>query len=473
MKIRGDNYIMSDNKKPVDTQRINEAIAAGRLDPDRVPDLMDDIRKLKPGEKRSFFESIYPPETIDQITATLKAGAQLPEEDRDLMQMMPLSIGQTLPQVLQDALTTTPIQAAIDNLQAAIDDTITIICQEAGIPVDQYHDYMLKLEKDREHNPGKYKKLDLNAGLPAGMPDIIEALRILKASQDIPSVNTKKPKEYLFPTDKVTMTTFQRAADILSGQNILAMEPRKSKRPIDTLVSIDFDQLKAVHITKQLTLFDREVHDTILTLAVVGGNEYITARMIYQTMRNSKEPPSQKALTEIYNSVIKLMCTHIIIDAASESKAYGFDTFRYDGMLIPAESATAKINGAIVDCIHLFRVPPLYDYANRKGQICRIDIKLLSNINISMTEETLILRGYLLRRISAIKKGAISNTILLDTIFDDLNITAPTDAARRKKKVDIRKKIHVLLNGFINNGFITKYTETKNGKEIRSITINY
>ena len=89
MKIRGDNYIMSDNKKPADNQRINEAVAAGRLDPDRVPDLMDDIRKLKPGEKRSFFESIYPPETIDQITATLKAGAQLPEEDRNLMQMMP------------------------------------------------------------------------------------------------------------------------------------------------------------------------------------------------------------------------------------------------------------------------------------------------------------------------------------------------------------------------------------------------
>ena len=156
MKIRGDNYIMSDNKKPADNQRINEAVAAGRLDPDRVPDLMDDIRKLKPGEKRSFFESIYPPETIDQITATLKAGAQLPEEDRNLMQMMPLSMGQTLPKLLQDALTSTPMQAAFDNLQGALQGIIDAHCRNAGITTDEYSVLMRVLMNDIKTNPDKY-----------------------------------------------------------------------------------------------------------------------------------------------------------------------------------------------------------------------------------------------------------------------------------------------------------------------------
>lgn len=467
---------MSNNKKTVANQRICDAVIDGRLDPDLVPEMMDDIRKLKPGEKRSFFESIYPPETIDQITATLKAGAQLPEEDRDLMQMMPLSIGQTLPQVLQDALTTTPIQAAIDNLQAAIDDTITIICQEAGITVDQYHDYMLKLEEDREHNPGKYKKLDLDTGLPAGMPDIIKALRILKASQDIPSVNTKKPNKYVFPTDKATRSMFQKAADILAAdQVLLGMESRKSKKQINTLMSLDYSNLTEVSISRDLSLFDREVHDAIGTLAVEGGNEYITPRMIHQVMRNTQEKPSTKQITDINNSITLLMHARTIIDATAEAAAYGFDTFKYDGMLLPAERVTAKINGNTVTCIHLLRTPPLYDYASRKNQIARINMNLLSNPQISITDETLILRGYLLRRITGIKSGGIkTNIILYDTIYSDLNITMPTiDRAKRKKKTEIRKKIKILLDDWISKEFITSYKENKKGHEIYSISIFY
>lgn len=459
---------MINDKKTVDNQRICNAVIDGRLDPDLVPEMMEDIKRLKPEQMRTFFSSIYPQETIDQIAATLKSGAQLPGEDLDLMRMMPIAIADELPQELKDIVLASTYDAA-NKLFTAIGDSIKTVCEEAGIPVEQFDALLKQLEADVKQNPDKYE----NNPFESDFMELGKVLRLFKARQAIPSVNTKKPKEYLFPTDKVTMATFQRSTDILSGQNVLAMEPRKSKKPIDTLVSIDFDQLKAVHITKQLTLFDREVHDTILTLAVVGGNEYVTARMIYQTMRNTKEYPSNKALMDIHDSITKLMSTHIIIDATKESKAFGYMAFRYDGMLIPAERATAKINGNLVDCIHLFRVPPLYEYADRKNQICRLDIKLLNNQNLSMTEETLILRGYLLRRITAIKKAAIKNTILLDTILDDLNITVPTDAARRKKKVDIRKKIHALLDGWKNNGFIAGYTENKTGQEITSITINY
>ena len=477
---------MIDNKKPIDNQRINEAVAAGRLDPDRVPDLMDDIRKLKPGEKRSFFESIYPPETIDQITATLKAGAQLPEDDMQLLSYMPSSRFAALPDTVQESVTkfvntSDEVQAAIDNLQAAIDDTITIICQEAGITVDQYHDYMLKLDKDLEDNPDKYNKLDLKSGLPAGRPDIIKALRILKASQNIASVNTVKPNKYVFPTDKATMNTFQRAADILAAnRTVLGMEPRnsksrKSKKQIDTLISLDYSNLQSVSISRQLSLYDREVHDAIITLAVEGGNEYITPRMIHQVMRNTQEKPSTKQITDINNSVTLLMHTRIVNDATAEAAAYGFNNFKYDGMLVPAERVTAKINGNTVTCIHLFRTPPLYDYPNRKSQIARINMNLLSNPQISITDETLILRGYLLRRITAIKSSKnMSNIIVYDTVYQDLNIIMPkSDGAKRKKKADLRKKIKILLDDWTGKNFIISYKENKKGHEFNSISIFY
>lgn len=467
---------MSDNKKTVANQRICDAVIDGRLDPDLVPEMMDDIRKLKPGEKRSFFESIYPPETIDQITATLKAGAQLPEEDRDLMRMMPIAIADELPQELKDIVLASTYDAA-NKLFAAIGDSIKTVCEEAGIPVEQFDALLKQLEADVKQNPDKYESNPFESDFM----ELGKVLRLFKARQAIPSVNTKKPNKYVFPTDKATTNTFQRAADILAANHtVLGMEPRnsksrKSKKQIDTLISLDYSNLQSVSISRQLSLYDREVHDAIITLAVEGGNEYITPRMIHQVMRNTQEKPSTKQITDINNSITLLMHTRIVIDATAEAAAYGFNNFKYDGMLVPAERVTAKINGNTVTCIHLFRTPPLYDYPDRKSQIARINMNLLSNPQISLTDETLILRGYLLRRITAIKSSKnMSNIIVYDTVYQDLNIIMPkSDGAKRKKKADLRKKIKILLDDWTGKNFIIRYKENKKGHEFNSISIFY
>ena len=65
---------------------------------------------------------------------------------------------------------------------------------------------------------------------------------------------------------------------------------RKSKKEILSLVRLNYSN-NAIQISgeKELTQYDKEVHDALVTLYVDGGNEYITPQMIYKAMTVSPE----------------------------------------------------------------------------------------------------------------------------------------------------------------------------------------
>ena len=320
----------------------------------------------------------------------------------------------------------------------------------------------------------------------AGKKSMFDAVAT-KAQKEkaIPKVNTKtrRPDTFLTPTDRVSNLAFNYEVSkdntiFYGGKQVpVAIEKKGSRKKIDTLVSIDFDEMEAqgVEITgsKQLTTFDREVHDAVVTLNVEGENEYITPQMIYQTMTGNPEARLVNRQAELISeSTTKMMYSGLFIDASQEAAAYGFDSFKYKGHLLPAEKITASINGTVVECLHILRTPPLYDYANRKKQVGRVSIKLL-NTPISKTEETATLQGYLLRRIMTIKNpnNRQSPNIVYDTIYKQLEIEAPTDGALRKKKADVRKKIKTILDYWKKEKFIKDYSENKKGQEMYSVTI--
>lgn len=287
------------------------------------------------------------------------------------------------------------------------------------------------------------------------------------------TINTKYPENYLTPTDKVSNLAFSNK--LTGSLEELAMERRGSKKQITTIASIDLDKLDdAVQIRakKELTAYDREVHDAIVTLFVDGGNEFITPQMIYQVMTGNPNaylnPRQAKAISD---SITKFMYSRVIIDASQEAKSYGFGSFKYDGNLISGERVTAVLNGNVLECLHILRPPILYEYANKKNQIGRLDIKLL-NTPINKTEEIIMLQGYLYRRILAMKGGRISKNILYDTVFNQLKVTAANDGALRKKKSKVRGQIKRILDYWEQERFISGYAENKRGQIIyHSITI--
>ena len=286
-------------------------------------------------------------------------------------------------------------------------------------------------------------------------------------------VATKRPEAFLTPIDKVS----NKAFDGLLNSNELvavAMEKRGSKKEINTLVNINFNNMQSVTINgkKELTPYDREVYDSIITLFVDGKNEVITPQMIYMTMTGKKNINiSDNQVKDINNSITKLMYSEVTIDATQEAEAFGFDSFKYSGNLLHAERITASINNNKVDAIHILKKPVLYDYAERKNQIGRVDIKLL-NSPINKNKEVIALQGYLLRRILSMKSGKLSNSILYETIYKQIEVKAATDGALRKKKTKIRDQVKKILDYWKTENFIKDYTENKKGNTVYSISVS-
>lgn len=289
------------------------------------------------------------------------------------------------------------------------------------------------------------------------------------------SVNTITPKEHLTTTDKVSGKAFDVENDVLYTKKLIAVgvERRGSKKEINTLLSMSFEELEKAGViidTKKLTPFDREVHDAITTLFVEGGNDVMSVEMIYRTMIGKPTarvmPKQSEAITQ---SITKMMHTLIAIDASQEAAAYGVDSLKYKGNLLYAEMAIASINNNVIEALHVIKEPVLYTYANRTNKIGRVDMKLLDT-PLNKNEETIILQGYLYRRILAMQHGQ-NKSIVYDTIYKQIEIAAPSAAALRKKKADVRSKVKALLDYWKKEKFIAGYVENKRGKEMYSVTI--
>jgi len=287
-----------------------------------------------------------------------------------------------------------------------------------------------------------------------------------------PQISTKTvfPRELVLSTDKVTQKVFSGKLD--SNESFSVITGRKGNKEISALLSIDFDDLGKDVL---LEPFDKAVHAAVGSL-YDAGNEYMTPQMIFKVQSgNKKSKITENNFHEISKSVQKCIDTKIELDASAEAAAYGFDKAKatYYGQLLMADRMKiVELNGEVVEAIHVYRKPILYEYAEMKNQVARIDLSLLDT-PLNKTNEVLILQDYLLRRISAMKnpKSKLDKTILYKTIFEQIKIEAETDGALRKKKTKIRSQVRDMLDYWKEHNFIKNYTETKRGSGYYSINI--
>lgn len=306
----------------------------------------------------------------------------------------------------------------------------------------------------------------------------------MKLENELPeiSVRTTRPDTMLVPTSKLVNEAFLGDLYPGTGKRVNVQKKKLQKKsPVMTLISINLDEMKdqgvSIQGRRELRSYDQEIHDAITSQYVEGANEYITDSMIFDTISGKEgatlNPRQREAIS---NAITKLMFSHVKIDASQEAEKFGIDKFVYDGSLLPAERVTVSINGTVTECIHLFRTPPLYEYAEKRNQIARMDIKLL-NSPVNKNEETIALQGYLYRRILSMKGSSkLPPTIKYETIYKQLEITAASEGALRKKKLTIRKTVKKILDYWKEQGFIRGYVENarKSAKgKIESITIRY
>jgi len=299
---------------------------------------------------------------------------------------------------------------------------------------------------------------------------------------DAQIIRTNRPDAMLVPMSKLVHEAF--LGDLIpgTGKRVNVQKKKLAKKsPVYSLISIDIDDMKTQGVSiqgrRELGAYDQEIHDAVISQYVVGGNEYITDSMIYDTISGKEgatlNPIQREAIS---NAITKLMFSHLFVDASEEAKKFGVNNFVYDGPLLPCERVTSTINGTVTECIHLFRTPPLYAYAEERDQIARIDIALL-NSPVNKNEETIALQGYLYRRILSMKGSSkLSPTIKYETIYQKLEVKANTEGGLRKKKLKVRETVRKILDYWKTKDFIKGYVENSHKGErgkIDSITIRF
>ena len=113
--------------------------------------------------------------------------------------------------------------------------------------------------------------------------------------------------------------------------------------------------------------------------------------------------------------------------------------------------------------------PLLYRYAKPVKQISAIDIKLLDT-PVSKTNDIIVLQGFLLRKIEAMKSDRTADRIILyDDIYKIFGINEPQKVKNQLQR--IRKYMDTMLEYWKGEKYITDFIVNKKGKSYYSVTI--
>lgn len=318
----------------------------------------------------------------------------------------------------------------------------------------------------------------------------------------------KKPTEYVRITSKLYNKLFSNAIDEEETEIDLTAKRPRTRKKLDvqeiTVWARRFYNDKRIKGLGDLTRFDKEVYNSIVTLCM-AGNTFISYQMILKTLTANltahtntqyielideennvvyADVVKQDTLeTAIRESVKKLMFTEVDILTTkpgrrdSEINFYPELLPRYYGALLNAEIAGGWINNNYIpDIIRLLRTPILLDYAAAKGQIARISqyMRMLTSDNKkSVTWDSVIIRSILEEHIEACKsptKAMRNNTILIERIYKEVGINEQTPNAKQKK-ARCREKIVTILKGLKLSKYIKDYEIVKHGNIIYSVSI--
>lgn len=276
------------------------------------------------------------------------------------------------------------------------------------------------------------------------------------------------PRHIIKTKDKVSNLIIEDFFN--KGEQSLKMEKNSGKaKPVTTKVTFSYEGVD-IQAKQDFTAFDREVHDSIVSLYIYG-NDIFTPSMVYRAMtgKTDSEYVAPSILTETIKSIDKCLFSRIAIDATEEVSHYGLKNAVFSGYLISANKISGTLNGQPVSAYKFLDIPILYQYANQKNQLATIPIKLLDT-PIRKTSDIIVLQGYLIRRIESMKnpKSKTSNTILYDAIYKCIKVSDI-----RQKRERVRKDTKTILNYWIQHGYIASYKEIAKGKLLYSIVINF
>lgn len=237
----------------------------------------------------------------------------------------------------------------------------------------------------------------------------------------------------------------------------------------------------------RLTAYDEAVYNALSLLWLVGHeyhencNEYITPRMVFQVLslnfsKNSNNDCGDKSRDDIISSINALRETTLSIDVKDEDKG---GAYRYEGSLLPSEweNKTCINSKTQIDSIHLFRCPPLFDYAMKTGHVSELFIPdFMRNVSSagvpqlnSSKREIIMIREYLLVKILTSKNQGNTSFFLDLTEFYKLFNLLNTSY---KQQNDARTRLLRSLDDLQQLSYVKNHSVKKSGAQIIGYKVN-
>lgn len=239
--------------------------------------------------------------------------------------------------------------------------------------------------------------------------------------------------------------------------------------PIKTRVQLLYEKSDEMSIDfkEELTSFDREVIDAVATLAPYMKN--ISASTIFRVITGKGPEYAVKAAQrkKIDESMIRCSRCLINIDITDEflannpSEVKNTQSFKFRGQLIAYESFIHKAKNGGNIYYSLYKMPPLFTYAEMLGKVSEFPLYLLDT-PVSKTDNIISVQSYLLRSIDELKKN---KTIKYFIPWLDIYKVAEIDTSIKQYTANIRTSVKKILEYWIEKEFIAGYviTTNKNG----------
>ena len=286
------------------------------------------------------------------------------------------------------------------------------------------------------------------------------------SDKELPQIEkTTVPESVLYPLWKPTYEIFNNFP--IGKTKKLNMESEKDRRKGKTanlLMLLNFDELKGVHISRTLTIYDKNVWNACANLVKCGYNT-VTSAQIYKFMGHTSEPPTSER-NKILESISTISRARVYVSNKEEHELYKkYDEILLDTPLLAAEICQAKFGDDIVEeAIRIIEPPKLFDIAEQRGQITTIPFEVLKS-PINKNDEVSLITDYLLIRISRMKNNKfVTRTILLDTLCDKCDIT--DSRSDRMKKSRLPDRLERILSHYKSSGWISDYKLTDREIEI-------
>lgn len=348
--------------------------------------------------------------------------------------------------------------------------------------VGSVRDVLAALMDEVENNP-EVGGMDLDEFLDSGRLEEIMARMGAKESEDQeqpPTLTSIVPHKHVIPNNKLA-NTLREIID--AGATDLLVDDKKT---ITTrcVVAYEGDNVK-LSSRQPFTEYDRSVADAVTSLYLYGDQSHvITAAGVYRAMVNATEgeTPSPQQIGAVTKSLDKMRFVRVQIDCSEEmrSRKLSLNGARITGgkvdtYLLALDKLDVKAGGRTVSAYRILQTPVLYDYASMTKQVLTLPAALLvirdeTGARIPNTEQRIVVRDYLIRRIAAMKGKngrKLSRNIVFETLYSEVGDVAATTKQQR----NVREYAEMCLSSWTRDKYIRGYKTNRKGRKITGVEI--